>query len=196
MKLVHLSSSHPLRPMTSLFIRTAYLEHYSAQITKLPQNIVALIDAQNRVHCAAGLRDCSEPYFSELYLDAPIEQVIGSIANRPVKRKEIVEVSSLASRTPAVSIQFMRDLILYGDTLGFNWAFFTVTSRLEKLLRRIGLPFTILGAASRTRVPNPEKWGTYYDTNPVVMAIGRDDLAPFLIAEPAAEFTKGARAHG
>jgi hypothetical protein len=196
MRLVHLSQGHSLWPMTSLFIRTAYLEHYSAQIAKLPENIVALVDPQNRVHCAAGLRESSEPFFSEFYLDAPVEDVIGAVAGRPVERREIVEVSSLASRTPAASVQFMRSLILYGGTLGFNWAFFTATGRLQKLLRRIRLPLVVLGAASRARVPNPELWGTYYDTDPMVVAIGRDDLAPFLAAGDAVDFKGEVRAHG
>ena len=72
----------------------------------------------------------------------------------------------------------MRELILYGDTLGFNWAFFTATSRLQKILRRIHLPLIDLGPARRDRVPTPEKWGAYYDNQPRVLAIGRDDLAP------------------
>ena len=208
MKLVHMSIGHPLWPVTSLFIRTTYLEHYSARIAKLPKNVVALVDAQNKVHCAAGLRDASEPYFSEFYLDDPIERLISNIAGKPVQRREIVEVSSLASRTPAASIHFMRDLILYGDVLGFNWGFFTATSRLEKLLRRIHLPLVDLGAASPARVPTPEVWGTYYQTEPKVLAIGRDDLAPFLMNDPESENLRcptaslfeddfpGVRAHG
>ncbi|MEJ2117141.1 MAG: thermostable hemolysin, partial [Alphaproteobacteria bacterium] len=163
MKLIHVYQGHSLWPATTLFIRTTYLEYYAARIGELPKNIIALVDAQNKVHCAAGLRDASEPYFSEYYLDAPIERVISGIAGKAVERREIVEVSSLTSRTSAASIQFMRDLILYGDTLGFNWAFFTATSRLEKLLRRIHLPLIDLGMASPARIPNPEIWGTYYD---------------------------------
>ena len=40
-----------------------------------------------------------------------------------------MEVSSLASRTPAISVRFMTGLVLYGEELGFDWGFFTATSR-------------------------------------------------------------------
>lgn len=194
MQLLQISPGHALWPATSLFIRSTYVDHYSAHIANLPHKIVALIDTRNQVHCAAGLRDCSEPYFSEAYLDHPIETVIGGIAGRRVERHEIVEVANLASRTPAASARFMRELILYGETLGFNWAFFTATLRLEGLLRRLRLPLIELGTASADRVPDPAAWGTYYDAKPKVLAIGRDDLAPFLAR--ASESEMGARAHG
>ncbi len=196
MNLVHVSSGHALWPVTSFFIRATYLDHYKAQIPHLPTNIVALVDARNRVHCAAGLRDCSETFFSEFYLDAPIETVIGQAAGKRIDRKEIVEVSSLASRTPAASVHFMRELILYGDLLGFNWAFFTATSRLQKLLHRLRLPLIDLGTANAERVPTPELWGTYYETAPRVLAIGRDDLAPFLLRNPEIDVSCGVCAHG
>ncbi len=194
MQLIHISPGHAFWPVTSLFIRSTYLVHYNARIANLPANIVALVDARNQVHCAAGLRDCSEPYLSELYLDERIETVISGLAGKPVERHEIVEVSSLASRTPAASARFMCELIVYGETLGFNWAFFTATLRLRTLLHRLHLPLIELGTASANRVPDPAAWGTYYESEPKVLAIGRDDLAPFLSKTPECEM--GARAHG
>jgi hypothetical protein len=196
MNLTPVSPGHPLWLVTSIFIRTMYLDHYGARLTNLPTNILALVDARQKVHCAAGLRDGSQGFFSEFYLEQPIETVIRSLADKPVERREIVEVSSLASRTPAASVQFMRELILYGDTLGFNWAFFTATSRLQKLLERIRLPVIDLGVARADRVPTPDAWGSYYETAPKVLAIGRDDLAPFLIRDPDADRFQGVRAHG
>lgn len=196
MILVPVSPGHPLWLMTSIFIRTTYLDHYGARLANLPTNIVALIDARQKIHCAAGLRHGAEPFFSEFYLDQPIETVIGRLSGKHVERHEIVEVSGLASRTPAASVQFMRELILFGDSLGFNWAFFTATDRLEKLFHRIRLPVIDLGAASSARVPTPEAWGSYYEANPKVLAIGRDDLAPFLVRYPETDTLAGVRAHG
>jgi Thermostable hemolysin len=196
MTLIPVSPGHPLWLMTSIFIRTTYLDHYGARLASLPTKIVALIDARQKIHCAAGLRDGSQAFFSEFYLDEPIEAVLSRMTAKPVERREIVEVSGLASRTPAASVQFMRELILYGDTLGFNWAFFTATSRLEKLFHRIRLPLIDLGAADPARVPCAEAWGSYYEASPRVLAIGRDDLAPFLVRYPEADGFAGVRAHG
>ncbi len=197
MQLIPIFPGHALWPAVSLFIRTTYLEHYGARLDDLPANIVALVDAQDRILCAAGLRNAPEPFFSEFYMEEPVETLIGKIAGKSVKRQEIVEVTALVSRTPAVSVHFMRELILYGDTLGFNWALFTATSRLQKILHRINLPLIDLGQARRDRVPAPEKWGSYYDNQPRVLAIGRDGLASFLVRDADAPLAKARlTAHG
>jgi hypothetical protein len=196
MNLIHTIFGQPLWSVASRFIRVTYRLHYNAHVAHLPKNIIALVDRQNKVHCAAGLRDFSEPYFSEYYLDDHIEGVISVISGKPVKRYEIVEVSCLASRTPAASLHFIRDLILYSDELAFNWAFFTATSRLEKMLRRMHLPLINLGVASSNRVPSPEMWGSYYQTNPRVLAVGRDHMEPFLIKRPEMISAQNIHAHG
>ena len=180
MKLIAIASGDPLWPAVSIFVRTAYLDSYGARLAGLPATMVALVDGQSRILCAAGLRSAPEPFLSESYLEAPVEAVIAERTGKSPRRSEFVEATGLASRMPALSVHFMRELILYGETLGFNWAFFTATNRLEKLLRRINLPLIELGHARRERVPGPEAWGTYYDNSPTVLAIGREHLAPFL----------------
>ncbi len=195
MKLIEIGEGHPLWPITSRFIRSMYDKCFKARIVQIPKRIVALVDQEFRVHCAAGLRDSLEPFFSEYYLDEPVEMKIGAFSGSRVERREIVEVSSFASRTPGSSVRFIRELVSYGEGLGFNWAFFTTTSRLEKLLRKIHLPLIDLGVASSSRVPSPEMWGTYYRTNPKVLAIGRSDLAPFLSDRRAAGCFAEAAAH-
>jgi len=196
MNLIPVSPGHPLWPAVSVFIRTTYLDHYGAQLAELPTNIVALIGPGQRVQCAAGLRNGSEAFFSECYLEDTIEAVISGVTGRQIDRWEIVEVSNLASRTPAASVQFMRELIHYGDALGFNWAFFTATDRLQKILRRIHLPLIELGAARPERLAAPYVWGSYYENNPKVLAIRRDDLAPFLSGKATRDTGNGVRAHG
>ena len=89
----------------------------------------------------------------------------------------------------------MTGLVLYGEELGYDWAFFTATSRLEKLLRRMRLPLITLGTASASRVPNPEMWGSYYETDPRVLAFGREQLMPFLRKQEASAPVHEARVH-
>jgi len=179
MRLLRASADHPLWPAVSDFIRTKYFEIYGARVGALPKTLVCLTDGAT-IHCAVGLRDRSEPYFSEQYLDGPVDHILASIAGRQVLRDEIVEVSSLVSNHPATCARFMRSVIAYGGELGFNWTFFTATARLRSLLKRIGLPLIDLGPADRRRVPGHHEWGSYYDTDPRVFAIGRDDVGRFL----------------
>ncbi len=197
MRILEIPPDHPLRPAVSRLIRATYYLIYGARIAALPKTLIALVhDDSGKVLAAAGLRDASEPFFSEHYLDLPIENLLSRVSRKPLDRKSIVEVSCLASRAPAISAHFMRELVLYGERLGYDWAFFTATNRLEKLLRRMRLPLLTLGEASINRVPNPEAWGSYYETNPRVLAFGREHLKPFLVKwlgeTPASE----ARVHG
>jgi Thermostable hemolysin len=180
MKFIEIPFDHRLRPIASSFIRATYLLNYHARIVNLPKTLLALVDTNDKVHAAAGLRDTSEPFFSEHYLDLPIESLLSEVSRRRVDRSSVVEVSCLASRTPSISAHFMRELVFHGEDLGYDWAFFTATSRLEKLLRHIRLPLLNLGAASLDRVPSPEIWGSYYETDPRVLAFGREHLKPFL----------------
>lgn len=196
MRLIPISPDQPLRPAASRLIRAIYALTYDAYITNIPKTVIALVDGDDRIHATAGFRDLSEPFFSECYLDAPVERIIGAAARKRVERRKIVEVSCLASRTPAISVQFLRELVLYGDELGFDWAFFTATSRLEKLLRRMRLPLITLGTASASRVPSPELWGSYYETAPRVLAFGREHLTPFLAKKRAPAGYREVHAHG
>lgn len=196
MRLVELDSEHPLMPAAYRLIRAVYALSYGACVTSIPKTVIALVDNQDKVHAAAGFRDSSERYFSEYYLDAPVDAVIGRVTRKRVDRDKIVEVSSLASRTPAISVRFMRELVLYGEALGYDWAFFTATSRLEKLLRRMRLPLISLGTASASRVPAPEIWGSYYETDPRVLAFGREQLTPFLMKTAARAAVHEVRPHG
>ena len=196
MRLLELNAEHSLRGGAERLIRAVYALHYGAHVTIFPKTIIALSDSKDRIHAAAGFRDFTEPFFSEHYLDTPIEEMIGRTARRRIEREAIVEVSSLASRTPAISVQFLNKLVLYGEELGYEWAFFTATNRLEKLLRRMRLPLFCLGTACSSRVPNPEQWGTYYETDPRVLAFGAEQLLPFLMKQASPARTQEMCAHG
>ena len=185
---------HYLRPAAERLIRAAYALSYGARVSIFPNTLIVLSDKNNKVHATAGLRGSSDRYFSEHYLDGGVEAVIGGLTGQRVGRNKIVEVSCLASRSPAISVKFMRELVLYGEELGFDWAFFTATARLEKLLLRMRLPLITLGKASANRVPNPEIWGTYYETDPRVVAFGRKELLPFLMKHKSRAVTCEVRA--
>ncbi len=195
-KLVAVGLGGDLRDKAARLISATYLLNYGAAIRSFPKTLIALADDRQRVHAAAGLRDFSEPYFSEYYLDAPIEAILSAISRKQIDRGKIVEVSSLASRTPAISVQFMKALISYGEALGYDWAFFTATGRLERLLRRMHLPLIDLGPANSRCVPSAELWGSYYETEPRVLAFGREQLTPFLASKRAPAKTAEFCLHG
>ncbi len=196
MKIQEVLPDHYLRQSSERLIRATYALSYGARVKDLPHTLIVLSDKNDKVHAAAGLRDSSRKYLSEYYLDDKIEAVIGGLTGRPVDRNKIVEVSSLASRTPAISVAFMRGLVLYIEELEFDWAFFTATARLENLLLRMRLPLITLGKACASRIPNPEIWGSYYDADPRVVCLGREQLLPFLTKQRSRAGAGEVRAHG
>ena len=182
------SAGDPLWPAAAHFVRAKYLDVYDARLGALPKTLVLLVD-DHAIRCAAGLRDQSERFFSELYLDEPVERALGALAGRLVLREEVVEVSSLVSSSPADYPRFLRSLIAYGGELGFNWAFFTATGQLQKFLRRMRLPLIELANADPSRVPTPQEWGTYYQTAPKVFAVERGQMSAFLIQTEPSQMT-------
>ncbi|MFZ2019745.1 MAG: thermostable hemolysin [Methyloceanibacter sp.] len=166
-----------LRPKAEQLITEVYAQHYGARITTFPDTLVARIAADNTIECAAGLRFAADGFFSEAYLDDPIDMLLSAICYFPVRREKIFEVTSLASRAPHLVGSFLRKIIACGEAAGFEWAFFTATLPLKALLERLDLPLVPLADAERSRVVNPDSWGTYYELAPRVYAVRRDDIA-------------------
>ncbi|WP_172787633.1 MULTISPECIES: thermostable hemolysin [Bradyrhizobium] len=187
-EIILVSPGDPLWPAAAHFVRAKYHDVYGARLGALPKTLVLLVD-DHAIRCAAGMRDQSERFFSEFYLDEPVERALGAVAGRLVLREEVVEVSSLVSSSPADSPRFLRSLIAYGGELGFNWAFFTATGQLQKFLRRMRLPLIELANADPSRVPMPQEWGTYYQTSPKVFAIDRSQMSAFLMQTGASQMT-------
>lgn len=168
---------HALRPAAELLIAEVYARHYSARITAFPSTLISMIGDGGTPLCAAGLRFAADGFFSECYLDAPVETVLSRLRRHPVRREKIFEVTSLASRAPHTVGSFLRKIIACGEAAGFDWAFFTATAPLKALLERLNVPLAPLADADRSRVANPDAWGSYYTLAPSVYAVHRDVVA-------------------
>ncbi len=179
-----------LRPAAERLITETYARHYGARIAAFPDTLVALIGSDGTVCCAAGLRFAAEGFFSEAYLDGPVDALLSALRHAPVRREKIFEVTSLASRAPHLVGGFLRKIIACGEAAGFEWAFFTATAPLKALLERMRLLLLPLAEADSSRVANPQSWGSYYAFAPRVYAVHRDSIGLCLGREA------GAVAHG
>jgi hypothetical protein len=173
---------HRLRAKAELFIREVYDAEYGARLDGFPRNLFAALGAQGEILCAAGLRTPSDGFFSERYLDGPIETVLTRLEGRPVIRDRIFEISTFASRSPNSIPPFLGHVISTADSMGFDWGFFTLTRRLRLLLDRLGLDISLLASADAARIEDAAAWGSYYDREPKVYAGNRDSLKPHLAA--------------
>ena len=145
-----------------------------------------MVGGDGAVCCAAGLRFAAEGFFSEAYLDAPVDALLSALRPAPVRREKIFEVTSLACRAPHLAGSFLRKIIACGEAAGFEWSFFTATAPLKALLERMRLPLLPLAEADSSRVANPQSWGSYYAFAPRVYAVHRDSIGFCLRREAGA----------
>jgi len=171
---------HALRAQIERFIADVYREHYQASLTVFPPDLIAMVGEGGQCICASALRYADTGFFSECYLDVPVEQALSQAAGRAVPRERIFEVTGLASRAPRAATRFLHHVVAYGERAGFDWAFFTATRRLRELLERINLSPLPLAVADPARVANPEAWGSYYAAAPLVCAVNRSVASAFL----------------
>lgn len=90
-----------LRPIVEDFIKSTFLKTYNAIPHALPCKLLSGFDDHGNVLCAAGIRSAQDGFFSEIYLDQSIDDVLSSHARRPIPRDRIFEVSTLVSRASA-----------------------------------------------------------------------------------------------
>jgi hypothetical protein len=176
LKTALLTNDDPRRHSAEDFIKGIYAARYGARLETFPSRMIALLDNRDEILCAAGLRFFDDGFFSERYLDTPIEDAVTAISARAVNRTEIFEVTTLASRAPLATAEFIAEIVAFGERTGFEWSFFTLTRRLQVMVRRLGIPLTCLGEADRRRIEDSERWGTYYASQPKVYAVASGRL--------------------
>lgn len=171
MQFLNVNPVHPLRQDVEAYIREVYSREYSANLTRFPETLVALLDDRGEISCAAGVRFSEDGFFSERYLARPIESLLDPVWASPVRREQIAEITSLAGTRPGASLilfQFMADFFRERSV---SWLFFTATERLRAILRRSGAPVLDLDGADADCVDDPNQWGSYYAANPRVVAL-------------------------
>lgn len=164
------------RSRTIEFMRDTYRQSYGADLVTFPKGLFIRCDASGRPVCAAGLRTDAEGFFSERYLDRPVERTIAERVGHGVERSTICEVTTLVSRAPHETRAFIDDIVELIAERGFLWSFYTLTQRLAHMLGHMGLSPLDLAPADASRVPSPESWGRYYLTAPRVFAVSAEHL--------------------
>lgn len=164
------TKDHPARADVEALIRGVYAREYGANVPAFADLLIALPNPEGGFWAAAGLR-FKDGFFSEIYLDQPIEAVLSQYWQPPATRDEIAEVTTLASVHPRASLALISGIIGYLRGLDIRFAFFTVTERLSFMLKRVGVPAQVLADATADRVANAQDWGQYYAANPKVMVI-------------------------
>ena len=167
----HTVAGSPRRQEAEDFVRAIFARRYGAQVSAFAPNLT-LFEQDARVIATTGWRPAGDSrLFLERYLDQPIEQAMAQLARLPVRRERIVEVGNLAAEKPGSSVHVILTLATHFDRLGYEWVVFTATRELISIFTRLGLPLLALAPADPARLGDEAAaWGSYYDTQPVVVA--------------------------
>lgn len=123
------------------------------------------------IRCAAD-----EPLFLESYLNASVESVIADATGAHVDRHRIAEVGQFVVDDRDIVTSFFRDLVPFLVENGYDWVCFTGTDRIRALLARVGFRGLPVARAEATRVRDTgDRWGRYYEFDPVVILGKLDD---------------------
>ena len=152
------------------FVQQRFALHHDARIEQLLPWQCTLSDGQGTLLASAGFKPASAgPLFLEHYLETPVEQQLASALQQPVLRDDILEVGNLAALDGHGRLLILA-LVQYLVEQRYRYVAFTATDQVRALFRSLGLQPHFLQSARRDLVPQPERWGRYYDHDPKVAA--------------------------
>lgn len=148
------------------FITRIYAKTYNARIGVHYDTLMSVRDEAGTILAALGFRNAGrETLFLEQYLDAPIDQILS------VPRHQITEIGNLASAGGGASVFLFAALSAYLHGRAQTHAVVTGTDFIERRLRTLGLnPLRLAKADPDLLLRKDEIWGSYYETQPHVLA--------------------------
>ncbi|MFR9776105.1 thermostable hemolysin [Micromonospora sp. MS34] len=182
------SRPSPQWDAAAAFVRTGYAENYGALIEPVPDCFVLAArhhpDRPEEILACGGMTfNSSRGFFSERYLDHPLEEALQRVAGTPVSRDDVVEVGSFVA-VGGSGAELIRLLPLLAWCQGMRFALCTATGPLAAALPQFGVPFLSLGRARPTWMTPGERrrWGTYYDHAPTTGLVPLDRIGDLMRA--------------
>jgi len=170
------------RPAVKQFVRERYNAAYGAELTHFLPWLMTM-QCLGQLSGVAGLHPAGNtPLFLEQYLDLPAEQALAAKLGEPVARNSLVEVGNLvAARKGASHLLFLLFTAVL-HAAGYQWIVFTATHALRNNLEKIGLSLVELKQVDANALPVSvrNEWGSYYATEPVVMACNLQQVADLI----------------
>lgn len=171
--LVDIDRNSAVRGDAEQFVADCFRAEYSATVDYFLNNHIlcyerGLLNSVVGYHAAGD-----EPLYLEQYLTAPIETVISDRhpAGETIHRSSLVEVGNLASTSPGSFRRLVLSLCRYFHELGYSWVVFTSTPQLLNTFRKLGVELIYLSDAHQDNLKaGAEKWGSYYQQKPKVVA--------------------------
>lgn len=155
------------------YIASKFAASYGASLTAfLPFMLV--MRARNGIGGVLGMRraEPGQALFLEQYINSPAEVQLGALLGRLVTRDSLVEVGNLVATWRGSSQMLFIALAALIVQVGAEWAVFTATPEVQKLLSRLGVKQYVLGKADGGKLGEQlANWGSYYDSSPSLVAV-------------------------
>jgi hypothetical protein len=161
----------PDRQKVETFIKGVFCDAYHADISIHYPYLISVSNEAGEILAAAGFRYAAEnPLFLEQYTATPIEQELSALYGKPVTRRDIVEIGSLASMGSGASVFLYAALASYLAFKQIQYTVVTGTHDLYRHLKVLGLqPQKVCDAAQTQLQADSDDWGSYYATHPCVL---------------------------
>jgi len=169
---LHLScNGDDSRASVEAFIVDRYRQAFGSAIVVDYPLLISLHAASGMIVAAVGLRWANDDaLFLEQYLTRNVESVLSGLFQRPVERRGIVELGSLAAKCSGATLYLICAVAAYMAKQDFDFALATSTDQLRRLFGLLNLELSSLGAARRDALNDQTRnWGTYYDHTPEVL---------------------------
>jgi hypothetical protein len=134
--------------------------------------VLLTLSCHGHTTAATGVRAAArQPLFLEQYLARPVEQVLGAVAGKTLRRANIAEIGNLVATQAGSSYLLFLVLTAILEQAGFDWVVFTATPQVQKVLAHLGLAVHRLCHADPGRLTESSaaEWGSYYASQPQVV---------------------------
>ncbi|WP_170940519.1 thermostable hemolysin [Pseudoalteromonas sp. NBT06-2] len=164
------------------FIKQGFAKAYNAKISITTPHLLALSNGNYKA--ALGIRSGHDKLFLEQYLSGAIEQQSVFLDNN-VKRQDIVEISHLFSNAKRFTIPLFMVTAVSLFYLNYKYLVFSGTEKVIKLIGNAGVSKTRIGKADHNKIAtSTDDWGSYYSTNPKIIAVSLSEVMYLITKHP------------
>lgn len=160
------------------FIEEGFLKTYGAQISVSTPWILAINNGKFKA--ALGIRSAINPLFIEQYIDQSIETILEQKYIH-ASRSEIAEIGNLYSNAQKFTLPLFLTAAVSLFCNNYKYMVFAGTQHVLDVINRTGIEHTFIASADQAKLQKSENnWGSYYDTNPSVVAISLSSVVEMI----------------
>jgi len=164
------------------FIKQGFYKTYNAKVSITTPYLLALSNGNYKA--ALGIRSGYNHLFLEQYLATPIEQQAVFIDNK-IERNDIVELSHLFSNAKRFTIPLFMVTAVSLSCLNYKYLVFSGTEKVINLIANAGVKSSFIGNADHEKIQlSTDDWGSYYSTNPKIIAISLLEVMSLIAKHP------------